>query len=40
MEWPYAAIFEGDEVYDERVWDGSCFRPKRIVKVIKLNEEV
>lgn len=36
VEWPFAAIFAGSYASDERVWDGDCFRPSRIAKIIKL----
>lgn len=36
VEWPAAAIFSGSYVSDERVWDGDCFRPHAIAKIIEL----
>lgn len=34
VEWPAAAIFTGSYVSDNRVWDGDCFRPASIAKIV------
>lgn len=37
IAWPVAAIFAGSYVSEERVWDGDCFRPQSIVKIVELH---
>lgn len=36
IQWPVAAIFAGNYVSDDRVWDGDCFRPHSVAKIMEL----